>query len=124
MHHLGHTVFYNNYLNENVTQKLYYKKTEFDDLILTGGHSILVDTLSDDEIIQTKKYWDEPKMIDDKYLLLVGIDKNAELYEKNGNMNLYHISLECEDIHRSFGIYANGILVESCSIDYLAKTMH
>jgi len=123
IHSVGHAILYNDSLNKNVTQKLYCKKTGFDDLILTGGHSILVDSLNEDEIIKTNKYWDVPKMIDDKYLLLVCIDKNAELYEKNGLMNIYHVALECENIHRNFGIYANGILVESCSIDYLAKTM-
>jgi hypothetical protein len=124
IHSVGHAILYNDSLNKNVTQKLYCKKTGFDDLILTGGHSILVDSLNEAEIIKTNKYWDVPKMIDDKYLLLACIDKNAELYEKNGLMNIYHVALECENIHRNFGIYANGILVESCSIDYLAKTMN
>jgi len=123
IHSMGYAILDNDYLNTNITQKLYCKKTEFDDLIITGGHSILVDVLNDDEIIKTNKYWDVPKMIDNKYLLLACIDKNAEVYEKNGLMNIYHIALECEDIHRSFGIWANGILVETCSIDYLGKTM-
>jgi hypothetical protein len=30
-------------------------------------------------------------------------------------MNIYHIALEHHDILMNYGIYANGLLVESCS---------
>ena len=36
-------------------------------------------------------------------------------------MNIYHVALEHNDEYMNYGIYANGLLVESCSIDYLIK---
>ena len=41
-----------------------------EDLILTGGHSILVDELTNDQIKETVNLWGIPLKIDNKYLLL------------------------------------------------------
>jgi len=30
-------------------------------------------------------------------------------------MNIYHLALKHRDIYMNYGIYANGLLVESCS---------
>jgi hypothetical protein len=36
-------------------------------------------------------------------------------------MNIYHIALENDDPYMNYGIYANGLLVESCSKRYLKE---
>jgi hypothetical protein len=58
---------------------------------------------------------------DDKYRLLAHIDERAIPYEVEGKHNIYHIALENENIYYNYGIYANGLLVESCSIRYLTE---
>ena len=93
------------------------------DLFLTGGHSILVDKLTQEQEEETKKVWAQPRKIGEKYLLLAYIDKNAEKIEDENEYNVYHIVLENEDKHGQYGIYANGILTETMSIDcYLIVT--
>lgn len=93
------------------------------DLFLTGGHSILVDELTQEQKEKTEKVWDQPRKIDDKYLLLAFIDENAEKIDDEQEYNVYHIALENEDKHGQYGIYANGILSETMSLDcYLTVT--
>jgi hypothetical protein len=88
------------------------EKTEenglFEDLIVTGGHSILVDNLE-------KENQDK---IDDKYLLLAC---NSDQFVKligNDIFTCYHLTLESEDENQRFGIWANGILSETTSKNY------
>lgn len=95
-----------------------------DDLIITGGHSILVDQLSDEQIAMTKKILGNVSLIGSKYRLLSMIDQNANIYEQNGIFTVYHIALECEDPNMNHGIYANGMLVESCSRKYIETCMY
>ena len=92
-----------------------------EDLIITGGHSILVDDLSEEEMEESKKYFGSVLLLDDKYKLLACIDKNATIYDKKGIYDIYHLALESDDEEKSFGIYANGMLVESCSLKYLKE---
>jgi len=93
----------------------------FEDLILTGGHSILVDKLTEEQQIKTKEYWNDLLKTDDKYRLLSVIDEKSDVYETSGIYTVYHIALDSDDCSINYGIYANGLLVETCSIDYLKK---
>jgi hypothetical protein len=58
---------------------------------------------------------------DDKVRLFSYLDPNAIPYEKEGFFTIYHIALENENYYGNYGIYANGLLVESCSIRYLKE---
>jgi surface protein len=84
----------------------------FEDLILTGNHAILVDEP------QSNK-----DRVDGKYKLHACLDKNAAVYEVPGLHTIYHLALESKNEYANYGIYANGILVESCSKYMLQKTM-
>jgi hypothetical protein len=106
--------------------KLYkYSKNKnnslIDDLVITGAHSILVDKLCEEQESMTKKIYGKIKMIGDKYLLLSAMDPNAVIYEKNGIFIVYHIALDDTTI---YGIYANGMLAESCTKEYIEKCMY
>jgi hypothetical protein len=84
-----------------------------DDLIITGGHSILVDDLGD-YTEKTKEIWNEHQKIDDKYLLLAGISRDFEKLESVSSFYYYQFILENNgDNEERFGIWANGILVET-----------
>lgn len=87
-----------------------------DDLIVTGGHPILVDKVSEHESALNKKYYPKLTFVDDKIRLLSVINEKAELNRElaEGIYDLYDIIFEGENRP----IYANGILTESMSQDY------
>lgn len=87
----------------------------YEDLVITGYHSILVDSLSFDQMKEINKLFGRVSSIEDKYLLPICFDKNASLYKKSSECTIYHIALECDNENKNYGIYANGLLVESIS---------
>ena len=58
---------------------------------------------------------------DNKYRLPVCVDNRSKTYEKNEDVTIYHIALENDDYYENYGIYANGLLVETCSKRYLKE---
>jgi hypothetical protein len=92
----------------------------FEDLVLTGCHSILVDDFVDDEQRnKTKEINGGIYVTDKKYRLPVCADYRATVYEHAGKYAVYHIALENDDYYMNYGIYANGLLVESTSKRFL-----
>jgi surface protein len=113
---------------EEKTKERLYKYTQkdypeiFEDLIITGGHSILVDEFKSHEQIEKNIHIREKiPIVEDKYLLLVCTDEKASIYEISGKYTIYHLALESDDHFMNYGIYANGLLVESCSKKYLKE---
>ena len=104
-----------------VCKKGMYPVTE--DLYITGGHSILVDTLTPREKEMTIQQFDRLFVTDNKYRLMACVDERAEPWSSAGKYTIWHIALEHEDTGMNYGIYANGLLVESCSICHLLKKM-
>jgi hypothetical protein len=92
-----------------------------EDLILTGCHSILVDELTDEQKEKTIEEIKEIYTTDLKYRLFTFLDPRAEPYQVAGELPIYHIALENENYYMNYGIYANGLLVESCSKRYLKE---
>jgi len=90
----------------------------FNDLKVTTGHSMLVDNLTDDEITEIEK-WNPVKKIDDKFLILSRVSKYFEEYDIKELNNVYHLILEADDLDTQYGIYANGVLMESMSKQFL-----
>jgi len=79
----------------------------------------LVDNLTHEQQILTNQILGELPLTDNKYRLLVLLDPNAKPYLIYGVFPIYHIALENINIKDNYGIFANGLLVESCSIDYI-----
>ena len=112
--------------NERIMNRLYrLKQSEyadlFDDLVITGCHSTLVDGLTHKQIEETLLIFEMVFMTDDKYRLLACLDEKAQPYEKSGSFTIYHLALDHDDYFMNYGIYANGLLVESCSQRYLKE---
>ena len=93
------------------------EKTEdnglLEDLIITGGHSILVDNLGEYKE-ENDKIFGGIHMIDDKYLLLSAVSKDFKKLEHTHLYTYYHFILENKgnDTER-FGVWANGVLTET-----------
>ena len=104
------------------TQDKYPEIMENDDLILTGCHSILVDKFKDDkERERTIEINGDTYITDRKYRLPACADERAAVYEIQGTYMIYHLALDHDDYYMNYGIYANGLLVETCSKRYLKE---
>jgi len=90
-----------------------------ENLYLTGCHSILVDHLTDTEQVDTITRLGKIFVTSNKYRLMACVDKRAAPWKKQGAHTIWHVALENEDKKMNYGIYANGLLVESCSINFL-----
>ena len=89
-----------------------------EDLIMLGGHSLLVDTLSDEMKEIYKEKWHEGLVstIDGKVLLIAGLSGLFTQLEDTGIYTYYQLTLDNEgDLDKRFGIWANGVLVETPS---------
>jgi hypothetical protein len=94
----------------------------FEPLVLTGFHSILVDYFTNQEQKEkTIEVNGHAYLTDNKYRLPACVDDRTTVYEIPGTYTIYHLALENPDYYMNYGIYANGLLVESCSKRYLKE---
>jgi len=94
----------------------------FEPLIITGCHAILVDNFANEE--QKEKVielYGKLYITDNKYRLPACADLRASVYETTGTYSVYHLALENDAYYMNYGIYANGLLVETCSKRYLKE---
>ena len=130
--HIGKTTIYPQKKHSNPIDKLYRLSTEEydeiykfgEDLYITGAHSILVDTLTKKQREETIKQLGGIYITDDKYRLMACLDDRAEVCNKDTLFEskrveppytIWHLALENTSKYENYGIYANGLLVESCS---------
>ena len=91
------------------------------ELILTGCHSILVSNFKEGERDKTRAVLGKIYVTDNHYRLPACVDSRASVYEKEGSYRIYHLALENDDYYMNYGIYANGLLVETTSKRYLKE---
>jgi hypothetical protein len=123
---IGTSKLFNPANSERYADRLYLCSQEMypelnEDLIITGNHSILVDKFKGDEKEKILTKFKKIYITDKKYRLAAEFDERAVPYEVEGEFNIYHIALENESYYSNFGIYANKLLVESCSKRYLKE---
>ena len=106
----------NNSGTERVRERLYRYPKE--NLVLTGGHSVLLDSVSGDQMQTIKKSFGDLYLTEGKIRLMAMDDPEAELYPVQGTHEIYNFALSTED--KNYGVYANGKLVE-CSFPYWIK---
>lgn len=124
---IGYREIFNPICKERIKDKLYVCSNKeyseiFEDLVITGCHSILVENYTTQE--QLDKSTEVNGGIfetDGKWRLPACVDERAKPYEKEGTHTIYHLALENEDYFMNYGIYANGLVVETCSKRYLKE---
>jgi hypothetical protein len=93
-----------------------------EDLVITGAHSVLVDNFQDDKQKQAvQELLGDIYVTDRKYRLPACLDDRASVYKEKGFYKIYHIALEHDNYYMNYGVYANGLLVETCSKRYLKE---
>ena len=103
-----------------------YKCDNFPDLLVTGGHSLMVDELNDVMKEFSKEHTYFNVNAGDKYKLLAGLDDRCEKIV-DGVYNIYHLVLENDgDLDLWYWIYSNGMITETMSEKYYnyANTNH
>jgi hypothetical protein len=123
---IGTTKIYNSGDSLRGDNKLYRCSTSkysslFEDLIMTGTHSILVDTLKEEEREKIIEIVGRIFVTDGKYRLFACVDPRAEPYEVEGVFRIWHLALDHDNYMINFGIFANGLLVETCSQRYIKE---
>jgi hypothetical protein len=123
---IGHAKFYNPGTKERTDKCLYkcspnnYPELE-EDLYITGCHSILVPSLTDKERELIKQYLGKIFVTDNKYRLIACADERTEAWEYEGTYTVWHFALENENSYTNYGVYANGLLVETCNIHFMKE---
>jgi len=91
------------------------------DLYITGCHSILVDSLTEAQRKKTIEITKLTFVTDRKYRLMACVDEKAEPWQSEGMYTIWHFALEHENYYANYGVYANGLLVETCSKRFMKE---
>lgn len=123
---IGKGVILNPGNDERIENRLYKCATSKypelrEDLYITGCHSILVNELTDAERVETAKQLGKIFVTDKKYRLTAFVDSRAEPWNSEGAYTIWHFALENVNEKMNYGVYANGLLVETCSIKTLKE---
>jgi len=122
---IGKRDIYHHASNERIKNQLYVCNNSnypevFEDLVITGCHSILVDSfVSPEQKAETNQINGNIYVTGNKYRLPACVDERTTVYDIPGNYTIYHLALDGSTEYMNFGIYANGLLVETCSKRYL-----
>jgi hypothetical protein len=122
---IGHSKMYNPG-NSRGANRLYVCRKEAypeltEDLVITGHHSILVEEITEIQATGIKEQFGNIYVTNGYYRLPACIDERAIPLEKEGLFTIWHLALDHETYTYNYGIYANGLLVESCSKRYLKE---
>jgi hypothetical protein len=119
--HIGFSKMYNNANDTRSKDKLYRCSTSeypelTEDLIVTGCHSILVKNFKDyEQVNKTQEVLGKIYITDTYYRLPACVDERTKIFEEEGVHTIWHFSLEHSDYYMNYGVYANGLLVETTS---------
>jgi hypothetical protein len=82
------------------------------DLIMTGGHALLVESTEHDKVLQ---YWGKDNcQMDGLRLMPIAACSRAIPLSDHDEYTYYHLVLEDDgNPKRKYGLWANGVLVES-----------
>lgn len=124
IHTIGFTVLENPRDDPKKDNRLYrftpddYPELE-EDIFITGNHCILHQRISDKKRQQVEEHMGKIYITDGKYRVPAFLDDRAKPYEQSGPVKIWHFALENNDRYDNYGVFANGLLVESSSIRYM-----
>ena len=117
---IGKKEIYNPASKDRVPDQLYtcaspqYPEV-FEPLVITGLHAILVDDFKQGQREYTLELFGDIYVTDNKYRLPACADDRTTVYEVAGCHTIYHLVLDNSNDDFNYGIYANGLLVETIS---------
>lgn len=91
-----------------------------EELVITGDHSILVDSITEEQRAATVKALGKIFVTDKKYRLIAQLHEKTQPWGSKEAYTIWHLALENSNETWNYGIYVNGgLLVETCSIRFL-----
>ena len=117
---IGSSKIYNPANTLRSKNRLYVCKKEkypevTEDLVITGCHSILVDSVTDKQYKDIEEFGGRIYVTDKLCRFPACLDDRAEPYTEEGVHTIWHFALTNKDYYMNYGVYANGLLVESTS---------
>lgn len=92
-----------------------------EDLCITGEHCTLRLDVTESHLDRIREHMGRVYITDDQFRCPACLDERATPYERGGPATIWHFALEHDDAYWNYGVWANGLLVESCSIEHLVK---
>jgi hypothetical protein len=127
IHSIGYKTIMNPKSDTNVSNRLYkFDKSKcpevFEPLYITGEHCTLHRSLSKEKQIEIANHMGDVYITEEFYRMPAHMDDRAEPYDKEDRAEtIWHFALEHENVTHNYGVYANGLLVESCAIESLLE---
>ena len=89
------------------------------DVTITGCHAILVNKISEEQRAGIISTLQRVFVTDKKYRLPACIDERAAVVQTAGTFTVWHFALDHYDTRMNYGVYAQGLLVESSPICHM-----
>jgi hypothetical protein len=107
--------------SERIRERLYIYPTS--GLLLTGGHSVLIEDANAEQLSIIRTSFGRIYVTEGCFRLMAKDDLNAKPYSVPGIFTIYNFALEEEGEHQNYGVWADGVLVESSFQYWIRKTM-
>ena len=111
----------------NPSNRLYKfsKKTcpsVFEPLYITGEHCTLHRNIPKDKRDRITEHMGDVYITEEYYRMPAFLDDRGEPYDgEDSPATIWHFALEHENVAHNYGVWANGLLVESCAIESLME---
>ena len=108
---------------QNDARNIWESMYKCGDLIITGGHGVLCDSLTSSEYSNLMHIYNGSiARIEDKYLVFANQSHMFSQINNSGRFVYYHLALESDgDDYKRFGVWANGILAETTTIHHFTQ---
>ena len=92
-------------------------------LYLTGEHCLLYkkSEISEAKRREVREHMGDDYITETFHRVPACLDEKREAYRGHGPATIWHFALEHNNLYNNYAVWANGILVETCSIDFLTK---
>lgn len=112
--------------NARIPNRMYkYTSAEYpeiiEDLYITGHHCILLSFITEEQREEVWDLYQDIYITEEKFRYPCFLDPKAQISDEESESMIYHFALENDDIYANYGVLANGLLVETCSIRYLKE---
>ncbi len=93
----------------------------FADLYVTGNHCVLRKTMAPELRRKVTEVMGDVYITEESYRVPACVDLGAEKWDHSGEVTVWHFALENTNRLWNYGVYANGLLVESSSLRYMEE---